>query len=109
MLAGHWDGRLIQVLGSSQYVGQRWRFPIDLLFIDGDHRYEYVKQDIELFVPHVMEGGYILFHDYAEKLKKPKAGVKKAVDELLGHYEVVGQRKWLWAIMKPFTLHGTTE
>ena len=36
---------------------------VDMLFIDGDHSYEGVKQDFENFYPLVKMGGYILFHD----------------------------------------------
>lgn len=37
--------------------------PIDFLFIDGDHRYEGVKKDYELYAPLVRPGGLIVFHD----------------------------------------------
>ena len=36
---------------------------IDLLFIDGDHSYEGVKRDFELYSPFVNENGLIIFHD----------------------------------------------
>ncbi len=36
---------------------------IDFLFIDGDHSYEGVKQDYELYSPLVKKGGIIAFHD----------------------------------------------
>lgn len=36
---------------------------IDLLFIDGDHNYEAVKRDFEIFEPLVRPGGMIVFHD----------------------------------------------
>lgn len=36
---------------------------IDLLFIDGDHTYEAVKRDLELWSPKVKSGGIILMHD----------------------------------------------
>jgi cephalosporin hydroxylase len=39
---------------------------IDALFIDGDHRYEGVKQDFLRYRPFVNEGGLILFHDIME-------------------------------------------
>jgi predicted O-methyltransferase YrrM len=40
--------------------------PVDLLFIDGDHRYEGVKKDWEMYSPLVRPGGLIVFHDVAE-------------------------------------------
>lgn len=39
--------------------------PIDLLFIDGDHTYEGVKKDWEMYSPLVRPGGMIVFHDVA--------------------------------------------
>ena len=37
---------------------------LDLVYIDGDHRYESVKQDIEDWLPKVKKGGYISGHDF---------------------------------------------
>ncbi len=37
--------------------------PIDFLFIDGDHHYEAVKRDFELYSPFVRKGGIVGFHD----------------------------------------------
>jgi cephalosporin hydroxylase len=39
--------------------------PVDLLFIDGDHTYEGVKKDWEMYSPLVRSGGLIVFHDVA--------------------------------------------
>ena len=38
---------------------------IDLLFIDGDHTYEGVKKDWEMYSPLVRSGGLVVFHDVA--------------------------------------------
>jgi cephalosporin hydroxylase len=38
---------------------------IDFLFIDGDHSYEGVRSDFEMYSPLVTPGGYIGFHDIA--------------------------------------------
>jgi predicted O-methyltransferase YrrM len=37
--------------------------PLDLLFVDGSHRYEHVKRDFELYSPLVRRGGLVAFHD----------------------------------------------
>ena len=37
---------------------------LDLVFIDGDHSYEAVKQDIALWAPKVRPGGIVAGHDY---------------------------------------------
>ncbi len=44
-------------------VAAAWHEPIGFLFIDGDHRYEAVRQDFELWYPHVLAGGIIAFDD----------------------------------------------
>jgi cephalosporin hydroxylase len=36
---------------------------VDVLFIDGDHTYDGVKQDYEMYAPLVRAGGVIAFHD----------------------------------------------
>ena len=38
---------------------------LDFLFIDGDHSYNGVKLDFEMYAPMVRENGLIAFHDIA--------------------------------------------
>lgn len=40
---------------------------IDLLFIDGNHEYEFVKKDYDLWSPLVVSGGSIVLHDVKAK------------------------------------------
>ena len=42
---------------------KNWTPPIDVLFIDGDHTYEGVKDDWKNFSPFVKKGGVVYFHD----------------------------------------------
>ncbi len=56
-----------------------WNEPVHLLFIDGLHDYLNVSRDFNHFAGWVVEGGYILLHDYADYYP----GVKIFVDELL--------------------------
>ena len=53
---------------------------IDLLFVDGSHRYEQVKRDLENYWPKVKIGGILLGHDY----QAPHPGVIRAADEFFG-------------------------
>jgi MMP 1-O-methyltransferase len=39
--------------------------PVELLFVDGDHSVEGARRDAELWLPRVMTGGTVLFHDVA--------------------------------------------
>lgn len=62
---------------------------IDFIYIDGDHRYEAAKRDLNNYVPKVKPGGIISGHDYVDpndphinaKCFERVFGVKKAVDE----------------------------
>jgi len=65
-----------------------WKLTIDMLFIDGDHSYEGVKGDWEMFSPFVRPFGVVIFHDTIWDLKpdmqyhRADMGVPKFVDGL---------------------------
>jgi predicted O-methyltransferase YrrM len=50
----------------------------DFIYIDADHGYPAVTDDIKNYLPKLKPGGWMLAHDY-----KPCYGVKKAVDEAI--------------------------
>jgi hypothetical protein len=52
------------------------------IYIDGNHLYEYVKRDLELYYPKVKEGGYLAGDDYGVRGYWDN-GVRKAVDEFV--------------------------
>ncbi|HLM33372.1 MAG TPA: class I SAM-dependent methyltransferase [Gaiellaceae bacterium] len=47
----------------SQDAWQDFDEPIELLFIDGAHQYDLVKDDFDHWVPKVVEGGVVAMHD----------------------------------------------
>jgi MMP 1-O-methyltransferase len=47
----------------SQPAADQFEEPIELLFVDGSHEYELVLEDFEKWVPKVVEGGWVAFHD----------------------------------------------
>jgi hypothetical protein len=55
---------------------------LDWVYIDGNHLYEFVKQDLELCFCKIKPGGYITGDDYTEG-GWWQGGVKKAVDEFV--------------------------
>jgi len=64
---------------------------LDLVYIDGLHTYEGVKNDIIIWLPKVKEGLYIGGHDYLNP-----CGVKEAVNELFGQPDrVFGDSSWI--------------
>lgn len=48
---------------------------LDVLWIDGDHTYNGVKSDYDLFNPFVRPGGLIAFHDIIVHTNQPWVGV----------------------------------
>jgi predicted O-methyltransferase YrrM len=58
--------RAIRIWGDSGAVGIAWptAFPVDLVFVDGDHSYHGATRDVEAWKPKLKDGGYMLFHDY---------------------------------------------
>lgn len=59
---------------------------IDFMFIDGDHTYDGVKQDFEMYSKLVKKGGYIAFHDIndTQKHRDREVYVCKLWNELKG-------------------------
>lgn len=58
---------------------------LDFVFIDGNHFYEYVRRDIELWTAKVRPGGIVSGHDYLEESPDgEKWGVIRAVREAFG-------------------------
>jgi predicted O-methyltransferase YrrM len=48
----------------SQDVGRCWQGPpVDLLFVDGDHHPEAVREDWDVWHPHISADGVVAFHD----------------------------------------------
>jgi predicted O-methyltransferase YrrM len=51
------------VKGLSQEVVDGFDEPIELLFVDGSHEEDDVREDFDRWVPKVIEGGIVAFHD----------------------------------------------
>ena len=58
---------------------------LDLVLVDGSHKYEDVRDDIEAWWPKLKEGRAMAFHDYGGW-----DGVTKAVDERFADHEING-------------------
>jgi len=59
---------------------------LDGVYVDGNHKYEECKRDIELWLPKIKKGGWIAGHDYCDRFP----GVMLAVAETLTGYEPHG-------------------
>ncbi len=54
----------------------------DFVYIDANHSYEFVKRDLELFLPLMKRGGFLTGDDYVFQ-GCPEGGPGRAVDELV--------------------------
>lgn len=72
-------------------------FQVDMVFIDGDHRYETVIKDIKKAFELLKDGGLICGHDY----NHPSwPGVKKAVDILVDTMSPIKVEGTIWSAVK---------
>jgi cephalosporin hydroxylase len=68
---------------------------IDILFIDGDHSFDGVTKDFEIYSKLVKNGGYIIFDDYNDYQYSPevKPSVDRLVLNLTDKYNIIGTIK----------------
>ncbi len=59
---------------------------LDFLFIDGDHTYEGLKKDFEMYSPLVRRGGIIAFHDIVNGPPEKVGGVPRFWSEIKHSY-----------------------
>lgn len=52
------------IIKTSQEGVKDVKEPVELIFIDGLHEYDYVKLDFELWFPKIINNGTIAFHDF---------------------------------------------
>ncbi len=80
--------------GDSHHIGMLEKVKLasngkkfDFLFIDGDHSYEGVKRDYEMYSGLVRKGGIIGFHDIIKWEEKRTNPVRKLWEEVRGGYK----------------------
>lgn len=80
--------RVVRVLGKSKDVGRHWRWPVDMLYIDGDHSYTACRVDVDVWLPWLKSGGLVAFHDYGTE---HTPGVRKVVHETMHNFQYLGK------------------
>lgn len=70
----------------------------DVVYIDMEHSYDAVKQDISYWLPKVKDGGTLAGHDY------DWPGVKEAVLEMLGDEKniITYKNSWIYKVNKNY-------
>lgn len=74
------------IVGDSRTSHTKVKDPVHILFHDGNHTYDVISVDIKYWIPKVVAGGIVAFHDYNpsrhNRKKRPWVlGVEKAVNE----------------------------
>lgn len=69
---------------------------VDFLFIDGDHSYEGVKQDFEMYRHLVGDDGIIAFHDIKRHAtnQREKTTRLRRIEDLRERHVTVGRQRW---------------
>lgn len=90
ILLGIWD-IVHPLVMDSQTASQIFADGIlDLVFIDADHRYEFVKKDISYWLPKLKDGGILCGHDCEGYYSHYSEEVKKMIEEHLGDDYIPG-------------------
>lgn len=66
-----YEQKIVEMVGDTHDIAFKFEVfnkvgPVDLLFIDGDHSYEGVREDFFSFYPLVRRGGFIALHDIVD-------------------------------------------
>ena len=81
------DGRVDAIGGCSDKMS--WDKEFDVVWLDGNHNYEVVKKELEIYDP--LAKLMICGHDYGHR---DLPGVKKAVDEFYGGRVMAADNFW---------------
>jgi hypothetical protein len=94
-----YQGRACLIRDTSANVAAAWTQPVDFVFIDAEHTYEGVLQDINAWMPHVRSGGLITGHDY-KHVNFP--GLTKAVHKVFDRlgWPVTDAGEYVWTVRK---------
>lgn len=77
-------GKCEVIRGYSSLVAKGWPTSLDFIFLDSNHAYEFVIEDLIAWAPHVKPEGVIMCHDFTETSAGAiamKFGVVRAVNE----------------------------
>jgi hypothetical protein len=94
------DEVVVPIVTKSRVAAKDWATPLGLVFIDGGHSYETVITDYECWCPHLLPGGFLVFHDIfldpAEGGRAPYQVYKLALAS--GKFEELPMTKTLGAL-----------
>ncbi len=71
---------------------------LDWVFIDANHEYDYIKENLEIWSERVKPGGLVSGHDYGNK--KRRGGVKQAVKEFVPKNKLKILPCYVWSFIR---------
>jgi MMP 1-O-methyltransferase len=78
------EDTVIPMITGSGVAARNWATPLGMVFIDGGHSYESALSDYQNWGPHLLGGGFLVFHDiYTDPSKggqAPRQVYTKALD-----------------------------
>lgn len=86
-----WEDFIFPLRTTSAIAATIVKNGLGAVYIDGDHTYESVRDDIKAWLPKIRKGGILAGHDYGASWH----GVKKAVDEVLGSTISLMRQSWV--------------
>ena len=76
---------VVPLVMTSEVAARQFAQSVEFIFVDGDHNYESVKRDFDLWFPKMVKGGYMAFHDTNHRtgVNFGYGGPKRVVEEYL--------------------------
>lgn len=71
--------QVLAIRKTSFSASKTWKKPIAVLNIDGLHEYQFAKQDLELWLPHLVSGGVVICHDAFSPFPEVFAAIKETI------------------------------
>lgn len=62
------------------FLEHLWQQPTRVAFIDSSHHYEPTLKELNCILPHLVDGGWLILHDY---FSEQTPGVARALDEVI--------------------------
>jgi predicted O-methyltransferase YrrM len=57
------EDTVVPMITFSRVAARNWSTPLSMVFVDGGHSYETAFTDYQCWGPHLLKGGYLVFHD----------------------------------------------
>lgn len=93
---------VVPLVSDSKTAARMWSTPLSLVFIDGGHTFEAASDDLRLWAPHIMNGGFLVIHDIFFDPAKGGQAPRKIYEKALasGDYEPVSMTQTLGVLRR---------